>query len=184
MPGAYVLADPPGGKPGVILIASGSEVSLCVNATSSSSPRASARARSRCRLGIFSNTRRRRTGTACCRPRSPRARGRAGFDLRLGTLRRRFRPRHRHENIRRSAPLKELLRKYGFEPQRVTEVARELLGSNGTTVILSDGDAVFQPCKVERSGLWHASTIASSSTSTRSGTLMMSSVSTLPITMS
>jgi transketolase len=30
--GAYVLADPPGGKPDVILIASGSEVSLCVGA--------------------------------------------------------------------------------------------------------------------------------------------------------
>src|SRR5207248_6543444 len=30
--GAYVLADPPGGKPDVILIASGSEVSLCVEA--------------------------------------------------------------------------------------------------------------------------------------------------------
>src|SRR6516164_3519483 len=30
--GAYVLADPPAGKPEVILIASGSEVSLCVNA--------------------------------------------------------------------------------------------------------------------------------------------------------
>jgi hypothetical protein len=26
----------------------------------------------------------------------------------------------------------------------------------GTIVILSDGDAVFQPRKVERSGLWHA----------------------------
>src|SRR5262249_2695854 len=30
--GAYVLADPSGGKPEVILISSGSEVSLCVNA--------------------------------------------------------------------------------------------------------------------------------------------------------
>src|SRR5262249_19369974 len=30
--GAYVLADPPGGNPEVILIASGSEVSLAVNA--------------------------------------------------------------------------------------------------------------------------------------------------------
>src|SRR6202040_1124782 len=30
--GAYVLADAPGGKPEVILIASGSEVSLCINA--------------------------------------------------------------------------------------------------------------------------------------------------------
>src|SRR4029077_19363988 len=30
--GAYVLADPPGGKPDVILLATGSEVSLCVEA--------------------------------------------------------------------------------------------------------------------------------------------------------
>src|SRR5438093_8766951 len=30
--GAYILADPPGGNPEVILIASGSEVSLAVNA--------------------------------------------------------------------------------------------------------------------------------------------------------
>ncbi|TAM88539.1 MAG: HAD family hydrolase [Candidimonas sp.] len=29
-------------------------------------------------------------------------------------------------------------------------------GRHGTTVILSDGDAVFQPRKVERSGLWDA----------------------------
>ncbi len=31
-----------------------------------------------------------------------------------------------------------------------------MCSSGGTTVILSDGDAVFQPRKVERSGLWHA----------------------------
>ena len=30
------------------------------------------------------------------------------------------------------------------------------LGSQGTTVILSDGDVVFQPRKVQRSGLWSA----------------------------
>ena len=30
------------------------------------------------------------------------------------------------------------------------------LGTLGTTVILSDGDVVFQPRKVQRSGLWHA----------------------------
>ena len=29
-----------------------------------------------------------------------------------------------------SAPLKELLRKYGFEPERVTAVAKELLGKD------------------------------------------------------
>ncbi len=32
----------------------------------------------------------------------------------------------------------------------------EHLGAQGTTVILSDGDVVFQPRKVERSGLWDA----------------------------
>jgi len=30
------------------------------------------------------------------------------------------------------------------------------LGRSGTTVILSDGDAVFQPRKIQRSGLWEA----------------------------
>jgi len=32
----------------------------------------------------------------------------------------------------------------------------EHLGQHGLTVILSDGDVVFQPCKVQRSGLWDA----------------------------
>jgi transketolase len=32
-----------------------------------------------------------------------------------------------------SAPLKELQRKYGFEPERVTEVAQELLGRTKRT---------------------------------------------------
>ncbi len=32
----------------------------------------------------------------------------------------------------------------------------EHLGASGTTVILSDGDVVFQPRKVQRSGLWSA----------------------------
>ena len=35
------------------------------------------------------------------------------------------------------------------------EVLRHL-GRLGTTVILSDGDVVFQPRKIERSGLWKA----------------------------
>ncbi|HXS51437.1 MAG TPA: HAD family hydrolase [Usitatibacter sp.] len=34
--------------------------------------------------------------------------------------------------------------------------AIEHLGRIGPTVILSDGDVVFQPRKIERSGLWHA----------------------------
>jgi len=39
-------------------------------------------------------------------------------------------------------------------PQALEAVAR--LGAIGPTVILSDGDVVFQPRKVKRSGLWHA----------------------------
>jgi transketolase len=32
-----------------------------------------------------------------------------------------------------SAPLRELQRKFGFEPERVTEIARELLGKTSTS---------------------------------------------------
>jgi len=32
-----------------------------------------------------------------------------------------------------SAPLKELLRKFRFEPERITEIAKELLGMNKKT---------------------------------------------------
>ena len=68
--GAYVLADAPGGKPDVILIATGSEVSSRRGGPREArSPRASAPAWSRCRRGRSSSTSRRSTATACCRPR-------------------------------------------------------------------------------------------------------------------
>ena len=35
---------------------------------------------------------------------------------------------HRMKTFGASAPLKELQRKFGFEPERVTEIAKELLG--------------------------------------------------------
>ena len=38
---------------------------------------------------------------------------------------------------------------------RALEVVRHL-GARGTTVLLTDGDVVFQPRKIERSGLWRA----------------------------
>jgi len=49
--GAYVLADAAGGNPEVILIASGSEVSLAVDAHETLSPKGSAREWCRCRPG-------------------------------------------------------------------------------------------------------------------------------------
>ena len=126
--GAYVLADAPGGNPEVILIASGSEVSLAVDATRSCSPRASARGSYRCRPGTSSSTRRRNTGTACCRPRQGARRDRAGLDFRMGAIRRRPGRVIGMKTFGASAPLKELQRKFGFEPDRVVAVAKELLG--------------------------------------------------------
>ena len=67
--GAYVLGDAPGGKPEVILIASGSELSLAVDAhetaPSGGHPLA---AWSPCLRGTFSSTSRGSTARACCRP--------------------------------------------------------------------------------------------------------------------
>ena len=71
--GAYVLADAEGGKPSVILIGTGSEVALCVDAYESSGVKALPRASSACRPGNCSNSRIRLIATACCRPRSRRA---------------------------------------------------------------------------------------------------------------
>ena len=81
---------PPDGKPDVILMATGSEVALCVDAyekltaEGDQGPR-----RQHAVAGSSSTTRTRRTATRSCRPRS-RARvvGRAGLDLRLGPVRR------------------------------------------------------------------------------------------------
>ena len=47
-----------------------------------------------------------------------------------GALRRQVRPNHQDGDIRRVGALKELQRKFGFGPDRVTEVAKELLGKS------------------------------------------------------
>ena len=67
--GAYVMADAPGGAPEIILIGSGSEVSLVVAAMKRLRRRAYVPAWSRCRPGTFSRTSRSPIGTAFCRPR-------------------------------------------------------------------------------------------------------------------
>ena len=65
--GAYVLADAPNGKPDVILIATGSEIALAVEAHESArSPKGCTRASSRCRHGTSSSISRRSTATASC----------------------------------------------------------------------------------------------------------------------
>ena len=67
--GAYVLADAPDGTPDVILIASGSEVALCVAARERLVADGVRAASSACRHGNCSRRRTRRIATACCRPR-------------------------------------------------------------------------------------------------------------------
>ena len=66
--GAYVMADATAGPPEVILIASGSEVSLAVAATRRWHPRAFVRVSCRCRPGTSSSTSRTLTARRCCRP--------------------------------------------------------------------------------------------------------------------
>jgi len=127
--GAYVLADPPGGKPEVILIASGSEVSLCVQAHEELAAEGiRVRVVSMPSWDIFEDQTQAYRDSVL--PPEITARvaveqastfgweryvGRSGRILGMKTF-------------GASAPLKELLRKYQFEPQRVTEVVRELLG--------------------------------------------------------
>ncbi len=87
--GAYVLADAPGGNPEVIIIASGSEVSLAVQARVAVEQAST--------LGW------------------ERYVGRSGHVIGMKTF-------------GASAPLKELQRKYGFEPDQVAAAAKQQLG--------------------------------------------------------
>jgi transketolase len=127
--GAYVLADPPSGKPEVILISSGSEVSLCINAHEELLAEGiRSRVVSMPSWDIFEEQTQAYRDSVL--PPDVTARvaveqastfgweryvGQAGRILGMKTF-------------GASAPLKELLRKYGFEPERVTDVVREMLG--------------------------------------------------------
>jgi len=127
--GAYVLADAPGGKPEVILIASGSEVSLCVNAHEELLAQGiRSRVVSMPSWDIFEHQPLAYQDSVL--PPDVTARvaveqaSTFGWDRYVGRSGRVIGMR----TFGASAPLKELLRKYGFEPERVTEVAKELLG--------------------------------------------------------
>jgi transketolase len=127
--GAYVLADAPGGKPELILISSGSEVSLCVQAHEELLAEGiRSRVVSMPSWDIFEDQTQAYQDSVL--PPEVTARiaveqastfgweryvGRSGRVIGMKTF-------------GASAPLKELLQKYGFEPQRVTAVAKELLG--------------------------------------------------------
>jgi transketolase len=127
--GAYVLADPPAGKPEVILIASGSEVSLCVNAHEELLAEGiRSRVVSMPSWDIFEHQPQAYRDSVL--PPDVTARvaveqaSTFGWERYVGWSGRVI----GMKTFGASAPLKELLRKYEFEPERVTEAVKELLG--------------------------------------------------------
>jgi transketolase len=127
--GAYVLADAPGGNPEIILIASGSEVSLAVNAHETLvASGIRSRVVSMPSWDIFEHQTREYRDTVL--PPTVKARlaieqaSTFGWSQYVGESGRVI----GMKTFGASAPLKELQRKFGFEPERVVAAAKEVLG--------------------------------------------------------
>ena len=127
--GAYVMADANGSPPEIILIASGSEVSLAVEAHEALASRGiRSRVVSMPSWDIFEHqpaSYREEVLPASVKARIAIEQGSVlGWDRYVG-------PGGRVIGMKTfgaSAPLKELQRKFGFEPERVVAAAMELLG--------------------------------------------------------
>ena len=127
--GAYVMADATGGPPEIILIASGSEVSLVVEAHEAlASQGIRSRVVSMPSWDIFEHqpqSYRESVLPAEIKARIAVEQGSAlGWDRYVGAAGRVI----GMETFGASAPLKELQRKFGFEPERIVDLAREMLG--------------------------------------------------------
>jgi transketolase len=127
--GAYVLADAPGGKPELILIATGSEVSLAVDAHEKLMAEGiRSRVVSMPSWEIFEHQpteyRESVLPTKVTARISVEQASTFGWERYVGLSGRMI----GMKTFGASAPLKELQRKFGFEPGRVVELARELLG--------------------------------------------------------
>jgi len=127
--GAYVLADAPGGNPEVILIASGSEVSLAVQAHETLVAEAiRSRVVSMPSWDIFDHQPREYRESVL--PPGVKARiaieqaSTLGWERYVGDAGRVI----GMKTFGASAPLKELQKHFGFEPDRVVASAKELLG--------------------------------------------------------
>jgi transketolase len=127
--GAYVLADSPGGDPEVILIATGSEVSLAVNAHETLvAGGIRSRVVSMPSWDIFEHQSKEYRDSVL--PPAVKARvaieqaSTFGWERYVGSQGQII----GMKTFGASAPLKELQRKFGFEPERVVATARELLG--------------------------------------------------------
>jgi transketolase len=132
--GAYVLGDPPDGKPEVILIGSGSELSLCVNAHEELLAEGiRSRVVSMPSWEIFEHQPQAYQDSILLPDVTVRVAveqaSTFGWERYVGKSGRVI----GMKTFGASAPLKELQRKYGFEPERVTEIAKELLGKDKTT---------------------------------------------------
>ena len=127
--GAYVLADAPDGKPEVILIGSGSEVSLCVQAHEQLLAEGiRSRVVSMPSWDIFEHQTQEYRDSVL--PPAVTARvaveqaSTLGWERYVGGAGRII----GMKTFGASAPLKELQQKFHFEPERVTEIAKETLG--------------------------------------------------------
>jgi transketolase len=129
--GAYVMADAPGGAPQIILIASGSEVALIVDAHETLMARGiRSRVVSMPSWDIFEHQPQAYRDEVLL----PNVTARLaveqgsvlGWDRYVGSAGRII----GMKTFGASAPLKELDRKFGFEPERVVSVAMELVGRN------------------------------------------------------
>jgi transketolase len=127
--GAYVMADAPGGAPEIILIASGSEVALIVDAYERLAERGvRARIVSMPSWDLFEHqpaSYREQVLPAAVTARLAVEQGSVlGWDRYVGPAGRVI----GMKTFGASAPLKELQRKFGFEPERVVAEALEMLG--------------------------------------------------------
>jgi transketolase len=127
--GAYILADAPGANPEVILIATGSEVSLALNAHENLLAQGiRSRVVSMPSWDIFDHQTQEYRDSVL--PPSVAARvaieqaSTFGWERYVGNAGRII----GMKTFGASAPLKELQRKFGFEPDQVVAVAREVLG--------------------------------------------------------
>ena len=127
--GAYVLADAPGGNPEIILIATGSELSLAIQAHETLvSQGTRSRVVSMPSWDVFESQSQEYRDSVL----PPQIEARVaieqastfGWDRYVGSKGRII----GMHTFGASAPLKELQRKFGFEPERVVAVAREVLG--------------------------------------------------------
>jgi transketolase len=127
--GAYVLADPPGGNPELILIATGSEVALALDAHDQLMEQGiHTRVVSMPSWDIFELQPQKYRDSVL--PPNIKARiaieqgSTLGWDRYVGDNGRVI----GMHTFGASAPLKELQHKFGFEPDRIVQVANEMLG--------------------------------------------------------